>query len=61
MTLQEYKDGLYFGVLSIDSEADCYGIERDGRTDIEMIKILVMTASSCNDYIGGVIDDYTDL
>ena len=61
MTLQEYKKRLYYGVIDIDSEAECYEIERGNRTDIEMIKVLVETASEYGDYEGEVEDDYDQL
>ncbi len=61
MILEEYKKRLYFGSVDIDVEAQCYELEREGRSDIEMIKLLVDTASVCGDYEGEVIDDYDQL
>ena len=61
MTLEEYKKRLYYGCIDIDSEAQCYELTREGRSDIEMIKLLVETASSYDDYVGVVIDDYDQM
>ena len=61
MTIEEYKQRLYFGYIEIDAEAECYELKRDNKNDVEMIKLLVETALSCGDYVGKVVDDYDQM
>ncbi len=49
-TLKEYGAGLYFGLIDIKSELECYDIDKNFNTDIEAIEYLINYAEEAQDY-----------
>ena len=49
-TLTEYGAGLYYGLISIESELVCYDIDKSFNSDIEAIEYLISYAEEAQDY-----------
>jgi len=49
-TLIEYGRALYYGLIDIDSELECYDIQRDDISDIDATELLIRTAELSCDY-----------
>ena len=49
-TIEEYKEGLYYGLIDIDNEFECYDMERGSLNDLEAIEYLVEIAIELGDY-----------
>ncbi|MDB2562697.1 hypothetical protein N9X61_03740 [Sulfurimonas sp.] len=49
-TIEEYKQGLYYGLIDINNEFECYDIDRGNLSDFEAIEYLLEIAIEAGDY-----------